>query len=459
MSAKPGGAKFFHHVLKSPKHIVAPMVDQSELSWRLLARAYGAHLCYTPMLHSGVFVRDANYRKLNFTTCAEDRPLIVQFCGNDPDTVLEAAKYVEDKCDAVDLNLGCPQNIARRGRYGAFLQDEWDTISAIVKRLHAELSVPVTCKIRIFDDLDKTLAYARMLEESGCQLLTVHGRTRVQKGPRSGLANWDYIKAIKNAVSIPVVANGNILYTSDIDKCIEYTGVDGVMSSETHLVNPAVFSGQYPLLWEMVDEYMGLALKHGESVACCKAHLFKLYHKCVNDYPDLRTDLAKARSHDDLLAVAAALNENLRRRRDEEMKQGLWTEEHDTETAALHALPSCSPDFEHPRIPVWRCQPRPRNHNSDKALLEREPGPRAKQQKPQKSKAAGGEKSGPRAASDAANGDDDHDDDDESNAAKRPRAMDEQRAAQRKRQQQLNAMRKNRYKRCGLCNGNPCGKK
>lgn len=86
------------------------------------------------------------HHKVPNTEC---RPLFVQFCANDPETLLKAAKLVEDRCDAVDLNLGCPQRIARRGRYGAFLMDDLDLVERIVRTLAAGLKIPVTCKVSL----------------------------------------------------------------------------------------------------------------------------------------------------------------------------------------------------------------------------------------------------------------------------------------------------------------------
>ena len=150
------------------------------------------------------------YRQQNFDLISGeegdptiDRPLIVQFCANDPDQLLTSAKVVEKHCDAIDLNLGCPQEIAKKGHYGSFLQDDWDLIyklselflfcffrrrnqsidmSSSVNILHVNLSIPVTAKFRVFPTVEKTVEYAKMLERAGAQIITCHGRIREQRG-------------------------------------------------------------------------------------------------------------------------------------------------------------------------------------------------------------------------------------------------------------------------------------
>ncbi|CAL9089744.1 unnamed protein product [Musa acuminata var. zebrina] len=229
--------------LGAPKLVVAPMVDNSELPFRMLCRKYGAEAAYTPMLHSRIFSETEKYRSMEFTTCKEDRPLFVQFCANDPDVLLEAAKMVEPYCDYVDINLGCPQRIARRGNYGAFLMDNLPLIKALVQKLSQNLQVPVSCKIRIFPNLQDTIVYARMLEEAGCALLAVHGRTRDEKDGKKFRADWNAIKAVKDAIGIPVLANGNIRHMEDVYNCLDHTGADGVLSAESLLENPALFAG------------------------------------------------------------------------------------------------------------------------------------------------------------------------------------------------------------------------
>ena len=211
-------------------------------------------LAYSPMLHARLFsetpkFRDAHFQptKSSLTSTEKssaaafldgnptiDRPLIVQFCANQPDDLLEAARYVAPYCDAVDLNLGCPQGIARSGSYGAFLQEDWPTIHKLINKLHCELPIPVTAKMRILETKEKTLEYAKMILSAGASILTVHGRRREQKGHNMGVADWAMIRYLRDNLPPDTVifANGNILNRNDIQPCLEATGADGIMSAE-----------------------------------------------------------------------------------------------------------------------------------------------------------------------------------------------------------------------------------
>ncbi|TFK19665.1 Dus-domain-containing protein [Coprinopsis marcescibilis] len=330
---KLSGYDFYREILKSPKLIVAPMVDQSELAYRRLCREYGAELVYTPMINAKMFTDATNksYRHNAFdivsgeegaytdlstsaasSTIAEgsyDRPLVVQFCANDPEKLLQSAKMVEEHCDAVDINLGCPQDIAKRGRYGSFLQDDWDLIYRLINILHTNLSIPVTAKFRIFDDVEKTVEYAKMLERAGAQILTCHGRIREQRGVNTGLASWRHIKAVKESVSVPVFANGNILFRDDVQRCLDATGCDGVMSAEGVLYNPALFVGlndpstslplttTNPPIHTLAARYLELLTTQTTKtpVSAVKGHLFKILRPglSVKGNWDLRDRLGK----------------------------------------------------------------------------------------------------------------------------------------------------------------------
>eukprot|EP00743_Colponemidia_sp_Colp-15_P001857 GILK01002025.1.p1 GENE.GILK01002025.1~~GILK01002025.1.p1 ORF type:complete len:402 (-),score=59.21 GILK01002025.1:191-1396(-) len=304
----------FYRSIGSPKYVVAPMVDQSELAYRILCRRYGADLAYTPMLNSRTFVSSKVARKELFTTCPEDRPVFAQFAGDEPELILRAAKFVEDQVDAVDLNLGCPQGIAKRGHYGAYLLEEPDLIREIVTLLVQNLKVPVTCKIRLLHNIDDTIKLARTIEAAGCSILTVHGRTKEQKGQYTGPVDYEGIRRVREAVSIPVFANGGIYEYSDIAKCLEQTGCQGVMSSEAILENPALFSNRYVDPHQLAREYLDICETYmPPDIKFVKAHLFKILYQDLSAHEEVRQLLAMVHE----FSALRSLVEELMSRRNE----------------------------------------------------------------------------------------------------------------------------------------------
>ncbi|KAF1819814.1 FMN-linked oxidoreductase [Dissoconium aciculare CBS 342.82] len=319
----------FYESIGSPTYILAPMVDQSEFAWRLLSRSFfpedqrASLLAYSPMLHAKLFTESSKYRASHFEPLKPphilpfpadanhqqlhkeedlyldgnpkiDRPLFVQFCANDPEAFLEAAKVVQPYCDAVDLNLGCPQGIARRGNYGAFLQEDWKTIHNLINALHAGLDIPVTAKFRIQETKEKTLEYAKMILAAGASIITVHGRQRHQKGHNTGLADWSVLRYLREKLPPETVifANGNVLQHEDLQKCLDATLADGVMSAEANLYDPSIFATPPPAGEEGREYWRGRDGKGGYRCdAVLRRYLDIVHRHVLNQEPPVRQPL------------------------------------------------------------------------------------------------------------------------------------------------------------------------
>lgn len=292
--------------LQKPWKFLAPMVGNSDEAYRSLSRRYGADLCYTEMVNCKVFNTNKCDPMANqwYTTSAEDRPLVIQICGDNPEAMLKTCLSLQDHCDAIDINFGCPQEVAKKGHYGSFLQEEWDLIERIVSMCSKNIRVPLFCKIRIFPSIDKSVEYAKLFERAGASLLAVHGRTREQKGQNTGFASWDHIRAIKDSVSIPVVANGNMICHDDIYACHQHTNCDGVMIAEPHLFNPCIFTPIQKFSIDIFSEYLQIvdkALKHKHKsshalIGPVRSHAFKILNSIMARLPGMRETLSKCRS-------------------------------------------------------------------------------------------------------------------------------------------------------------------
>jgi len=304
---------------ESYKRILAPMVGASELAFRLLCRRYGATLAYTPMMSSDRFAVDPLYREQEFQTVPEDRPLVAHFSANDPDVFLAAAKHVEHTCDAIDLNLGCPQRVAHSGHFGSFLLDPEDRplVLKMVNTLSTNLSIPLFVKIRLLNSVDETTELCQQLITAGAALIAIHGRYRVNlvgrtgPGARDGAAHLDEVKEViqrlrEQGFKVPIIANGNVRTWEDVVENAQFTDASGIMSAEGLLDNPALFhqgidssakirnkpeKGEVDKL-VLAQEYLDLVEKHPTKLKTvifhirrmCKDELteYQLMEECLN---------------------------------------------------------------------------------------------------------------------------------------------------------------------------------
>ncbi len=210
--------------------LLAPMSGVTDAPFRRLARRFGAGLVFSEMIASGQMIRAHRDTLRMSTPCEDEFPMAVQLAGNEPAVMAEAARMNVDRGAAlIDINMGCPVKKVVKGYAGSALMRDESLAGRIMEAVAAAVEIPVTVKMRLGWDDDHLNAprLARMAEEAGLAMVTVHGRTRLQM--YTGEADWSAVRAVREATRLPLVVNGDIESCADARAALEASGADGVM--------------------------------------------------------------------------------------------------------------------------------------------------------------------------------------------------------------------------------------
>ncbi len=253
----------------------SPLSGVTDLVFRRLVRRYAPDsMMYTEMVQASSLRHLKEIPRI-MEIDPDEKPISIQLFDCRPDFLGEAAQIaVEQGAQTIDLNMGCPVNKITKNGGGSSLLRDPDTAAAIVRAVVNAVDVPVTVKTRIgwSDDEINILDFARRMEDAGAQMIAIHARTRAQG--YTGTAKWEWIRKVKQVLSIPVIANGDIFSVESAVACLAQTGADGVMCSRGTL--------GYPFLVGEIDHF----LKTGEllppptpidRLVCAKEHLQNLY--------------------------------------------------------------------------------------------------------------------------------------------------------------------------------------
>lgn len=267
------------------RYILAPMAGVTDLPFRLLCKEQGAGLlCMEMVSAKAILYKNRNTKSL-LEIHPKERPVSLQLFGSDPDIMSEIAKQIEELPFAIlDINMGCPvPKIVKNGEGSALMRNP-ALVHEIVSKVAKAIEKPVTVKIRkgFDDDSVNAVEIARIIEDAGAAAVAVHGRTREQY--YSGKADWDIIRQVKEAVSIPVIGNGDVSSGEDAERMVSETRCDGIMVGRAVQGNPWIFqelihyeeTGE-KLARPSVTEVREMMLRHA-----------KLQMECKGDYTAIR---------------------------------------------------------------------------------------------------------------------------------------------------------------------------